>query len=45
MDTDNSIGVTKEKGIWFVVKDKVDQIYGEGRRLDFGWQAHNTLYT
>ena len=26
------------------VKDNGGQIYGDGRRSDFGWWAHNAIY-
>ena len=30
---------------WRVVKDIRGQLYGNGRRFDFGWGAHNATYT
>ena len=43
-DTHNSVVVTRGKGSQGVVKVKGGQIYGDGRRFDFGWQTHNVIY-
>ena len=35
--TDNSMVVTRRKGVGGIIKDKGGQLFGDGRRLDFGW--------
>ena len=41
--TENSMVVTRGEG-WGVVQGKRGQMYGEERRFDFGWWAHNAIY-
>ena len=36
IDTDDSLGVTRGKGVGGVVRGKGDQICGDRRRFDFG---------
>ena len=43
IDTDNSTVVTRGKGGELVVKGKWTQLYGDGRRFDFWWWAHNSI--
>ena len=44
--TDNRMVVTRGKGGQWEEDEKVkgSRIYGGGRRLDFGWWAHNRVY-
>ena len=42
-DTDNSTMIGRDKGSEGGRQGK-GGINGDGRRLDFGWWAHNTIY-
>ena len=39
-----TVWVARGKGVGEVVKGKGGQVYGDGRRFDFGWWAHNAIY-
>ena len=43
IDTDNSMVVTRVKGLREWWGSKGDQIYGDGRWFDFGRRAHNAI--
>ena len=36
--------VTREKGGGEVVKGSGDQVYGDRKKFDFGWRAHNVIH-
>ena len=40
---ENSMIVTSGKGVRGIVKGKAGQIYGIGKRFDFGWWSHNAI--
>ena len=37
-------GGDQREGGWGTVKGKGGQIYGDGRRFDFGWWAHSVIH-
>ena len=44
IDTDSSVVIPRGKVGWEEVEEGEGGINGDGRRLDLGWWAHNTIY-